>query len=175
MPPHSATNERRDMTTKAPAAIKLSLIVQYGAAEPTLTRARLRRWVQRALDGAARELPLAAHTAQIGVRLAGLAEARRLNRDFRGRDYATNVLTFEYGADPSGVLRGDIILCAPVLKREAREQKKTLLAHAAHLTIHGVLHALGYDHLKTREANRMEKLESRILLEMGIDDPYAPR
>ncbi|CPP66146.1 metalloprotease [Bordetella pertussis] len=83
----------------------------------------------------------------------GLAEGRRLNREFRGRDYATNVLTFE-------------------LAREAREQRKTLLDHAAHLTVHGTLHALGYDHIKAGEARRMEALETAVLARMGIADPY---
>ncbi|WP_188590630.1 rRNA maturation RNase YbeY, partial [Achromobacter denitrificans] len=95
------------------------------------------------------------------------------NRDFRGRDYATNVLTFEYGVDPLGVARGDIVMCVPVLVREAREQRKELLDHAAHLTIHGVLHSLGYDHVKARDARRMETLETATLAAMGIADPYV--
>lgn len=103
----------------------------------------------------------------------GAAEGRRLNHDFRQRDYATNVLTFEYGVDPLGVARGDIVMCVPVLVREAREQRKTLLDHAAHLTLHGVLHSLGYDHIKARDARRMEALETATLARMGIADPYV--
>jgi len=106
------------------------------------------------------------------LRLVGAAEGRRLNRDFRQRDYATNVLTFEYGADPAGVVGGDIVLCLPVLVSEARAQKKPFLHHAAHLVVHGVLHSLGYDHLNDRDARRMEALETRILAEMAIPDPY---
>jgi len=82
------------------------------------------------------------------------------------------VLTFEYGVDPEGTARGDIVVCVPVLVREAREQKKAFLDHAAHLTIHGVLHALGYDHIKVRDARRMEALETAILARIGISDPY---
>ncbi|ODU94215.1 MAG: rRNA maturation RNase YbeY, partial [Bordetella sp. SCN 68-11] len=104
--------------------------------------------------------------------LVGAAEGRRLNRDFRQRDYATNVLTFEYGADPDGVVGGDIVLCLPVLASEARAQKKLFLHHAAHLVVHGVLHSLGYDHLNDRDARQMEALETRILAEMAIPDPY---
>lgn len=154
---------------------ELSLSVQYGVPETQLPRWRLRRWVARALEAAGGDGLAALHGAQFSLRLVGQAEGRRLNRDFRGRDYATNVLTFEYGMGPDGVARGDIVMCVPVLRREAREQRKTLLAHAAHLTVHGALHALGYDHIKARDARRMEMLETRVLAEMGLDDPYAPR
>ena len=82
------------------------------------------------------------------------------------------MLTFEYGVDPLGVARGDIVMCVPVLVREAREQRKALLDHAAHLTLHGVLHSLGYDHIKTRDARRMEALETATLARMGIAAPY---
>jgi len=151
---------------------ELSLAVQYGVAEPRLPRWRLRRWAQYALQAAADDGLAAFAAAELSLRLVGLAEGRRLNRDFRGRDYATNVLTFEYGVDPAGTARGDIIVCVPVLAREAREQRKPLLAHAAHLTVHGVLHALGYDHLRDRDARRMETLETAILARMGLPDPY---
>jgi len=151
----------------------LSLAVQYAVAAPDLPRWRLRRWAMRALTAALADgFEQAAHVS-FSVRLVGRAEGRSLNRDFRGRDYATNVLTFEYGRDPDGVAHGDIVICLPVLKQEAREQKKTLLDHAAHLTIHGCLHALGYDHIEEEEAQRMEALETRILADMGIADPYA--
>ncbi|WP_459615284.1 rRNA maturation RNase YbeY [Bordetella sp. 2513F-2] len=152
---------------------ELSLSVQYGVAEPRLPRWRLRRWVQHALAGAAHDGLVPFRAAELSIRLVGQAEGRRLNREFRGRDYATNVLTFEYGLDPAGTARGDIVICVPVLAREAREQGKTLLSHAAHLTLHGVLHALGYDHVRARDARRMETLETAVLARMGIADPYT--
>lgn len=151
----------------------LSLSVQYAVAEPRLARHRVRRWAGYALEGAQADGLTAFEAAELSIRLVGQAEGKRLNRDFRGRDYATNVLTFEYGVDPLGVARGDIVICVPVLAREAREQKKAFTDRAAHLTIHGVLHALGYDHLKARDARRMETLEARILARMGITDPYV--
>jgi probable rRNA maturation factor len=154
---------------------ELSLSVQYAASAPQLPRWRLRRWVGRALEGASDDGLAAFGAAQISIRLVGLTEGRRLNREFRGRDYATNVLTFEYGVGPDAVARGDIVVCLPVLVREAREQRKTLLDHAAHLTLHGTLHALGYDHIKARDARRMETLETRLLAGLRIADPYAPR
>jgi len=152
---------------------ELSLAVQYGIAEPRLPRWRLRRWTRRALDGAAQDGLIDCARAEFSLRLVGQAEGRKLNHAYRAKDYATNVLTFEYGTDPLGTARGDIVICVPVLVREAREQGKTLLDHAAHLTIHGVLHALGYDHIKARDARRMEALETAILANMGIADPYA--
>lgn len=130
--------------------------------------ASFRRWVEAALRGARRRRP-----AEVAIRIVDAAEGRALNRDYRGKDYATNVLTFEYGVDPQGIARGDIIICAPVLAREAREQRKPFLHHAAHLTVHGVLHALGYDHLNRRDALRMEGLEIQALARMGIADPYT--
>jgi probable rRNA maturation factor len=149
-----------------------ALSVQYGIAEPRLPRWRLRRWVGRALAAAFEDAPELAHTAALSIRLVGQAEGRQLNRDFRDRDYATNVLTFEYGVGPDGVARGDIVICKPVLVREAREQGKRFEDHAAHLTIHGTLHALGYDHLDDEDARHMEALETAALARMGIADPY---
>jgi len=152
---------------------ELSLSVQYALAEPRLPRWRLRRWVARALQAAAEDGLAVCDGAHINLRLVGQAEGRRLNREFRGRDYATNVLTFEYGTGPDHIARGDIVICVPVLVREAREQRKPFLNHAAHLTIHGTLHALGYDHLKARDARRMEALETRLLTSLGMPDPYV--
>lgn len=106
------------------------------------------------------------------VRLVDANEGKTLNSQFRQRDYATNVLTFEYGVDADGMASGDIILCVPVLRREAAEQHKPLLHHAAHLTIHGVLHALGHDHIDPDEAQTMEVLEIQTLRKMGIPNPY---
>lgn len=149
-----------------------ALSVQYGVAEPRLPRWRLRRWVGRALAAAFEDAPERAQTAALSIRLVGQAEGRQLNRDFRERDYATNVLTFEYGVGPDGVARGDIVICKPVLVREAREQGKRFEDHAAHLIIHGTLHALGYDHLDDEDARHMEALETAALARMGIADPY---
>ena len=111
-----------------------------------------------------------ADDARITVRLVGLAEGRALNRDYRGRDYATNVLTFVLDDGPP--YHGDVALCAPVVSREAREQGKDVTAHYAHLTVHGVLHLLGMDHDDEREAECMEQLEREILAGLGIADPY---
>ncbi len=152
---------------------KLALAVQYAIIEPRLPRWRLRRWVSRALAGAQEDGLTSFAAAEVSLRLVGQHEGRRLNRTFRGCDYATNVLAFEYGVDPAGIARGDIVICVPVLLREAREQRKALLYHAAHLTVHGVLHALGYDHLAQRDADRMETLEATILARMALPDPYA--
>jgi probable rRNA maturation factor len=161
----------RTRASSAAQPLEFSLAVQYAVDEPLLPRWRLRRWVAQALQGAHEDGDAPAQT-ELSLRLVGQAEGRRLNREFRQRDYATNVLTFEYGTDPAGTTRGDIVICMPVLRQEARQQKKTLLAHAAHLTVHGTLHALGYDHITARDAKRMEALETRILARMGLSDPY---
>jgi probable rRNA maturation factor len=152
---------------------RLALSVQYATDAPELPRWRLRRWVQHAVKAAAQagSLP-GVSTVALALRLVDSDEAQTLNRDFRGRDYATNVLTFEYGIDEEATASGDIILCIPVLHREAAEQGKAVVHHAAHLTVHGVLHALGYDHLEPQEAETMEALETAVLAVMGIADPY---
>ncbi|WP_322998559.1 rRNA maturation RNase YbeY [Castellaniella sp.] len=151
-----------------------SLSIQYAVAAPLLPRWRLRRWVGRALAQAlAAPDPRAGQPVALTLRLVDADEGRSLNAAWRQRDYATNVLTFEYGADPSGLISGDIVLCLPVLEREAAEQGKPLLHHAAHLTTHGVLHALGYDHIEAQEAELMEALETAILAAQGIPDPYC--
>jgi probable rRNA maturation factor len=112
---------------------------------------------------------------ELNILIVDSAAGRRFNREFRGRDYATNVLSFPYEPAPgehSGLL-GNIVICAPVVAREAREQHKTPRDHFAHMTIHGVLHLLGYDHENERDADRMEQLERQILTALGIADPYA--
>ncbi|MEO6985099.1 MAG: rRNA maturation RNase YbeY [Paralcaligenes sp.] len=152
---------------------KLTLAVQYAANAPELPRWRLRRWVQQTIDTVAPQLDPAIRVMSLTLRLVDAREGRRLNLSFRQRDYATNVLTFEYGIDAQGVAGGDIVLCVPVLRREARAQKKKLLQHGAHLTVHGVLHSLGYDHIDPLQAQAMESLETRILARMGISDPYV--
>jgi probable rRNA maturation factor len=135
----------------------------------------IRRWAQAAL----------LRDAEVTVRLVGEAEGRELNRGFRGKDYATNVLTFVYGegeAMPAagdegeggdGPLAGDLVLCVPVVVREAAEQGKTLEAHFAHLVVHGMLHLQGHDHENEADALEMEKLETDILGGLGYADPYA--
>ncbi len=153
-------------------AAELALAVQYQTDAPQLPRWRLRRWVRRALDAAVPQLPELRGLA-LTLRLVDADEGRQLNHDFRGRDYATNVLTFEYGQDPGGIRHGDVVLCLPVMAREAREQGKPEAHHAAHLVVHGVLHALGYDHIEPEQAQDMENLETRILADMGIPDPYV--
>ncbi len=128
------------------------------------TRAHLRRWLAAAL----------AQSAAITVRFVGAVEGRRLNRAYRGLDQATNVLSFDYGKPaPGEALAGDLVLCVPVLRREARAQGKALTQHLAHLTVHGALHLQGYDHQNAREAKRMEALEVKILAKLGYPDPYA--
>jgi probable rRNA maturation factor len=149
-----------------PQKNKLSLSVQYPdpRLKESLTRSKLCRWVQAALLA----------PAELTIRFVDAEEGRTLNREYRGKDYATNVLTFAYSEDEaSEVTQADIILCSDVLQREAAEQKKTLEAHAAHLVVHGVLHAQGYDHEGDEEAAEMEQLEIEILASMGEPDPYA--
>ena len=140
---------------------KLSLSVQY--ADPRLKdilpRPLLRRWVQAALDA----------PAQLNLRFVDAEEGRALNRDYRAKDYATNVLTFEYGEE---TVEADIILCTDVLIAEAAEQKKTIEEHTAHLVVHGVLHAHGYEHEDDEEADEMEKIEAAILAKLGFPNPY---
>ncbi|WP_226468818.1 rRNA maturation RNase YbeY [Luteimonas panaciterrae] len=152
--------------TKGP--IRLDVSVGYALPRAGLPAAvSFRRWVAAALAGRIRE-------ADLAIRLVDAKEGRALNRHYRGKDYATNVLSFPAEL-PEGVklpLLGDLVLCAPVVAREAREQKKTLAAHYAHLTVHGTLHLLGWNHEDSREAECMEALEREILASLGIADPY---
>jgi probable rRNA maturation factor len=174
---------------------KLSLTVQFAHKAPGLpTRAQFRRWVSVAQE----------RDVQLTLRIVDEAEGRELNRDFRDKDYATNVLTFVYddtGEQPhndetkssgTGVaaqrqipqsagfasnvlqplLAGDVVICAPVVAREAREQHKELLAHYAHLTIHAVLHLQGYEHDVERDAQKMEQRETALMAKLGYADPY---
>lgn len=124
-------------------------------------RPLFRRWVKAALM----------QEAEIVLRIVDEAEGCELNRQFRHKDYATNVLTFVYDDTPP--LTGDIVLCAPVVSQEAQQQHKNLTAHYAHLTVHGILHLQGYDHIEEAEAVVMEQLEAQILARLGYDDPYA--
>ena len=112
--------------------------------------------------------------AVVALRVVDEKEGRSLNREYRGKDYATNVLTFAYGAPASGEpLAGDIVICAPVVAREAAEQGIRMKAHYAHLTVHGMLHLQGYDHETEAEAVTMESVESFIMQRLGYSDPYA--
>jgi probable rRNA maturation factor len=141
---------------------KLSLSVQYASEAASLpTRPQFRRWVGTALQ----------QQASVTLRIVDADEGRTLNRDYRGKDYATNVLTFAYGEE-DGMLAGDIVLCAPVVEKEALEQGKALLAHYAHLTVHGVLHMQGYEHETEAEASKMEALEVAILRRLRFNSPY---
>jgi len=144
------------------SAYRLSLAVQYRVATTTLPeKAALRRWAK-----AAQERDIA-----VLVRFVGTREAAALNAGFRGKDYATNVLTFVY--DDVVPLAGDIVLCAPVLRSEARLAGKAPAQHIAHLVVHGMLHLQGYDHDTRRAARTMEARESAILVALGLSDPYA--
>ena len=153
---------------------RLDVAVGYALPRAGLPSAvSFRKWVAAALAGRIRE-------ADLAIRIVDAKEGRALNRHYRGRDYATNVLSFP--ADmaegvklPKGVkmpLLGDLVLCAPVVAREAREQRKRLNDHYAHLTVHGALHLLGWNHEDAREADCMEALEREILAGLGIADPY---
>jgi len=154
--------------------VRLDVAVGYATARAGVPAATsFRRWVAAAADGRIRE-------ADIAIRIVGEDEGRALNRHYRGKDYATNVLSFP-GEMPEGVklpkgvtlpLMGDLVLCAPVVAREAAEQGKPVAHHYAHMTVHGVLHLLGMDHQDEREAECMERLEREILAGLGIDDPY---
>ena len=142
---------------------KLSLSVQYASAANNLpTRPQLRRWTKAALR----------HDARIALRIVDEEEGRQLNKTYRGKDYATNVLTFVYD-DEAPPLMADVVLCAPVVAREAGEQRKELAAHYAHLVIHAALHLQGYEHEDEREASEMEQAETAIMAKLGYADPYA--
>ncbi len=149
------------MTAAAPT---LALSIQYASAADDLPgRAELRRWAKAALVG----------DVVATLRIVDAEEGRELNKAYRRKDYATNVLTFAYGAeDEDGPLSGDIVLCAPVVAREAAEQGKPLAAHYAHLVVHGMLHLQGYDHERKNEAVTMESVETFIMRRMGYPDPY---
>lgn len=140
---------------------KLSIAVQYASATKSLpTEAQFRNWARKALRV----------DTEIALRIVDEEESRSLNRDYRGKDYATNVLTFPLTEEPH--LIGDIMLCAPVILRESSEQHKSADAHFAHLTVHGVLHLHGYDHETEAEAELMETLETEIITQLGYPDPY---
>jgi probable rRNA maturation factor len=150
-----------------PQGDALDFTLQFGhfpdaaAHRKVVTRANVRRWVGTALNRA----------AEIAVRVVGEEEGRELNRQYRGKDYATNVLTFDYTREP--MVTADIVLCAPVVLREAVAQRKSLKEHYAHLLVHGTLHAQGYEHESNeRDALEMEALEILLLASLGVANPY---
>jgi probable rRNA maturation factor len=159
-----AARSPREATSKAVrvALPELSLSLQF--ADPrhrvVLPRHKVVRWIRAGL-----ELP-----AEITVRIVDAEEGQTLNRDFRAKDYATNVLTFDYTQEP--VITADLVLCAPVVEAEATAEGKTLEAHYAHLLVHGTLHAQGFDHAEEDEALAMEAREREVLARLGFDDPY---
>ena len=132
-------------------------------------RASFQHWIESTLRMVKRRVK-----TELSIRLVDADEGRSLNRQYRGRDYATNVLSFavELPSEVKLPLLGDLVICAPVVSREASEQGKPLRAHYAHMTIHGTLHLLGYDHENDGDAESMEALERRLLAGLGIDDPY---
>jgi len=147
---------------------KLKLTVQFPAAKAfaehkeALPRATIAAWIKAALFA----------DAELTVRFVDAEEGRTLNRTYRSKDYATNVLTFAYAESEDDPVTGDLILCCPVVEKEAAEQGKPLAAHYAHLLVHGTLHAQGYDHEDEAEAEEMESIETEILTALGFPDPY---
>jgi probable rRNA maturation factor len=149
---------------------RLALTVQFPAAKAypshkaLLARATVSRWIKASLFA----------DAELTVRFVDEDEGRVLNRTYRQKDYATNVLTFAYAESEDDPVTGDLILCCPVVEREAAEQGKPLEAHYAHLIVHGTLHAQGYDHEIESEAQEMESIETDIMQSLGFSDPYVP-
>ena len=142
-------------------ARRLALSIQGASAFPALpSRTTLRRWTLLALE----------HNAVIVLRFVAVNEGRRLNREFRGQDHATNVLTFDYMETP---VRADIVICVPVVRAEARAQGKSFRDHLLHLIVHGLLHAQGHDHVSPRRAQKMEARERSLLARLHVADPYA--
>ncbi|BBL26279.1 MULTISPECIES: rRNA maturation RNase YbeY [Comamonas] len=147
---------------------QLELSLQFGkfdnlaAHRALLTRSLVTRWIRHAL----------AVDAEMTVRIVGTEEGQQLNREYRHKDYATNVLTFDYQQEPT--VMADLVICGPVVEREAQEQNKTLEEHYAHLLVHGTLHAQGWDHETSEaDADEMEAYETDIMAELGYADPYA--
>ena len=147
---------------------KLDLSLQFGqfdnltAHQALLTEAKVTQWIKHAL----------AVDAEMAVRIVGVEEGQALNLQYRKKDYATNVLTFNYQYEP--IVQADLVICGPVIEREAQEQNKTLEEHYAHMVVHGTLHAQGWDHETSEaDADEMEAYETDIMAELGFADPYA--
>ena len=152
-----------------PRVNKAEVSVSYGLPEQGLPDATaFQKWVAAALAGRST-------AAEVSIRVVDTAEGQELNRRYRHKDYATNVLSFPAELPPEIPLLGDLVLCAPVIEKEAREQHKGLDEHWAHLVVHGVLHLIGHDHETIAEARRMEALETQVLEKLGIPDPYLAR
>lgn len=149
----------------APVRVSVSKGVRSAVPAPRL----IAQWVQASAAGRVRK------AMELSLRVVGAAEGRALNRRYRGRDYATNVLSFEVPREirQRDRLLGDLVICAPVVARESRQQGKSLRAHWAHLVVHGTLHLLGYDHERKRDAQRMERREVRLLRGLGYRNPYV--
>jgi len=171
---------RGSAAAPSPLQVELQLATRRPWVPGTVT---LRRWARAAHAGGLASLPGRKRRMQAAVgqgaalclRIVGSAESRRLDREYRGKDKPTNVLSFPASPEErvaTGIL-GDLVICAPVVAREAREQRKTLGAHWAHMVVHGTLHLLDYDHERARDARTMEALEVEILRGMGFHDPYA--
>ena len=145
----------------------LTLSLQFGKLQDAdlhraaLPRHKVARWLRHAL----------ASDAEITVRIVDAPEGQELNREYRKKDYATNVLTFDYALGP--VVTADLVLCAPVVEKEAKDQGKTLQAHYAHLIVHGALHAQGWDHELDEDAQVMELRESEVMARLGFENPYG--
>jgi probable rRNA maturation factor len=159
-------NARASGVRRRAAAVE----VQYADRRPwSPSRRHIGRWVAAALGARVR--------GELAVRVVGNAESRRLNRDYRGKDQPTNVLSFALptrGRSPFTTILGDLVVCAPVVAREAREQGKSRNAHWAHMIVHGTLHLLGYDHVAREDARRMERREIAVLRRLGYPNPYQP-
>jgi len=151
------------MSAKLPAlslSLQLARFANAAAHRAALPRHLVTRWIRHAL----------ARDAEITVRIVDAPEGQELNRSYRGKDYATNVLTFDYAMEP--LVHADLVLCAPVIAREALEQGKALQAHYAHLIVHGTLHAQGWDHELDEDAQVMELREAEIMARLGFENPY---
>lgn len=155
---------------------QLHFVMQNNAVETALTedisQEILRQIIFKSLETVQLHYEADYETAEITLRIVDTEEGQQLNRQYRQKDYATNVLTFEYGVDKMATLRADIVICLTVLQREAKEQQKRLDDHFKHLLVHGVLHALGFDHETEEEADTMEALEIEILAQFQINNPY---
>src|ERR1700712_4469498 len=157
------TTPRASTKAEALALSELALSLQFADAthRAELPRHKVARWVRAALEA----------PGEITVRIVGAEEGRTLNRESRAKDYATNVLTFDYAHEP--VVSADLVICAPVIAREAKDLGITLQAHYAHMLVHGTLHAQGFDHEEEAEARVMEARETELMLTLGFADPYG--
>ena len=160
--PSLALDNRAMSMPELTLSLQFARFADVAAHRAVLPRHKVARWIRHAL----------ALSAEITVRIVDAEEGQQLNRDYRHKDYATNVLTFDYTQEP--VVTADLVLCAPVVAREAADQNKSLEEHYAHLLVHGALHAQGWDHETSEEdANEMEAYETEIMLGLGFADPYA--